>query len=254
MIKTFVKTMSFLFIAYSVSLSAETYKLNKADIAILKKSKQWLNGKQTGNIGNNGIINFKYGVSMPTVFCKPFNATSIKLEEGETVQNFKSGDSERWFLDTVIRGKGTSSKTTYVLIKPLKSGLETNLFIFTNKRIYNIRLVSKQSLWTPFIGFTYDSVAKKPKVKPKVKKISEYSIKSNDNWENTSIYTKKGKTYIKVKKDLDNYKLFVTNKNKSKTITYVLKDGYFIVDTIIQRAILVKNSIFKEIIRIRRNK
>jgi len=253
-IKSFTKIISLLFITYSVCASADTYKLNKEDIEILKKSKQWLNGKYAADIGNNGIINFKYGISMPTVFCKPFNATSIKLEPGETVQDFKSGDSERWFLDTVIRKEDTVNQTTYVLIKPIKSGLETNLFIFTNRRIYNIRLVSKRSLWTPFIGFTYENVVKKVKPKPKVKKISEYSIKTNNDWKNSSIYTKKGKTYIKVKRNHSNYKLFVINKNKFKIITYILKDGYFIVDTIIQKAILVKDSIFKKVIKIRRNK
>jgi len=256
------KKIVFILLIFNTSIYA--YKLSDTDIQVLKKSKNWLTSKHDTQISDDGTVRFKYGKSMPTVFCKPNNATSIELEAGEVIQVPKSGDSERWYLDIVTHKNNQGSNSTYILIKPSVPNLETNLLIYTNRRIYTIRLISSDFLWTPFVAFDYQkqqdkTINKKISIhvrnKSSTKTNTRYNIYVDSKWKPASIYNKYGKTYIRASKSsIFSSKLFIINKNKNQPISYQYKNGYIVVNAIIQNAILIQDGFFKKIIKIRRNK
>jgi len=106
-------------------------------------------------------------------------------------------------------------------------------------------------------GFSRHFILETLKKKPLTgKEIIDFAVKQSDGkWKPSSIYNKYGKTYIKASKSsMFNSKLFIINKNKNQPISYQYKNGYIIVNAIIQNAILIEDSFFKNTIKIRRNK
>ena len=252
-------------------LMGNNYSLTTMEKKSLAMADEWINNNSMIKRQKDGSLSFYYGDNMPTLICRPLNATVIKLEKGEEVKGIKSGDSKRWDFDKV---ENAADGRTFVLVKPTKANIMTNLIIFTDKRIYNIKLISSPTKWTPSISFIYDKDISKStlekeeidikpqpkeikivKAKPKNKNTqkSKYIFESNGLWKPNNIYTKKGKTYINIgSENVSNIRLYVLNKNRSETIKYYYKNNKLIVNSIIQKAILVKDSFTKTIIKIRR--
>lgn len=75
------------------------------------------------------------------VWTAPLRVTALTLAPGETVSAKAAGDTVRWQIGESQSGAGPSLRT-HVLIKPLQTGLETNLVITTNQRVYLLTLHS----------------------------------------------------------------------------------------------------------------
>ena len=257
-----------LFIFLPLFLFSENYSLSPMEQKSIQMAKKWINNNTKIERLRDGSLAFYYGDNMPSLICKPLNATIIKLGKDEVIKDFKTGDSERWKFDTVANAVNGRS---FMLVKPMVANIMTNLIIFTDKRIYNIKLISTKNTWTPAISFIYGDkpIAKKVDPKPidkqkvikqdiktaikKVKK-SEYAFKSNGFWKPTNVFTKHGKTYISVGNiNIKNVRLYILNKT-TKTITYTYKNRQLIINTIVRKAILVRDGFYKTIVNIRRNK
>lgn len=267
---------SILLILVPLFLFSENYSLSPMEQKSIEMAKKWINNNSKIERQKDGSLAFYYGDNMPSVICKPLNATIIKLGEGEVYKSLRTGDTDRWKFDVV---ENATDDRTFILIKPTKSNIMTNLIIFTNKRIYNIKLISSSSNWTPSISFIYDDGSSKTKksnsstqvfntppvedIKPPIKKnikakkvkLSKYIIKSNGTWKPDKIFTKKGKTYIHIGNEkINNIRLYLMNKNNSKTIKYTYSNKYLVVNAIIKKAVLIKDDFTKTVINIRRKK
>jgi len=75
------------------------------------------------------------------VWTAPLRVTTLTLGDGETLITKAAGDTIRWQIGEAISGEG-AGRRTHVLLKPLERGLETNLVLTTNKRVYLIDLKS----------------------------------------------------------------------------------------------------------------
>ena len=75
------------------------------------------------------------------VWTAPLRVTTLTLAEGETLVAKAAGDTVRWQIGEASSGEGPSRRT-HVLLKPLERGLETNLVLTTNRRVYLIDLRS----------------------------------------------------------------------------------------------------------------
>ncbi|MGH7577029.1 MAG: TrbG/VirB9 family P-type conjugative transfer protein, partial [Longimicrobiales bacterium] len=88
-----------------------------------------------------GRILFPFGHTRPVVRCPRLNACVIGLEPGEALTDQPlSGDTERWIIETSVAGGDTL--TPLVVIKPQDCDLATNLVIPTDRRVYELSLVS----------------------------------------------------------------------------------------------------------------
>ena len=228
-------------------------------------AKKWMDNNTKIERQKDGSLAFYYGDNMPSLICKPLNATIIKLGKGEVIKDFKTGDSERWKFDTVTNATDDRS---FILVKPLKSNIMTNLIIFTDQRIYNIKLISTKNTWTPAISFIYKDkpienkvvqnpinkqIVIKKEVKSAIKK-AEYTFVSNGYWTPKNVFTRYGKTYISLgNQNIKDIRLYILNKNK-KTITYRYRANQLVIDAILKKAILVKDGLNKTVINIRRNR
>lgn len=75
------------------------------------------------------------------VWTAPLRVTTLTLAPGETLVTKAAGDTVRWQIGEAVSGAG-AGRRTHVLLKPLERGLETNLVLTTNRRVYLIDLKS----------------------------------------------------------------------------------------------------------------
>ena len=76
-----------------------------------------------------------------TAITSPGYVTTIALRPGEKLITAAAGDTVRWLVDSVQSGSGETAQTL-LLVKPRKAGLQTNLLITTDQRIYTLDLTS----------------------------------------------------------------------------------------------------------------
>ena len=248
-------------------LFSNNYSLSTMEKKSIQIANKWIENNTKIEKQPDGSLGFYYGDNMPSVICKPLNATIIKLGKGEEYKSLRTGDSERWKFDVV---ENATDGRTFVLVKPTQPNIMSNVIIFTDQRMYNIKLISSPTNWTPSISFIYNNTTpnfsisnhsnieqtqKKPikKLTKQVVAKSKFIIKSNGFWKPTSIFIKKGKTYIHIgDKNINNIRLYLINKNIKKTIKYSYRNKYLVVNAIIKKAILIEDGLTKTIINIRK--
>lgn len=100
----------------------------------------------------DGRVVYLYGAPA-TVICAPLNLCLIALEPGERIQRdgVHIGDAIRWRIKPAVG----ADDTTHVVVKPLASGLETDLALVTDRRTYHLRLISRQQGSMPLVAFNY---------------------------------------------------------------------------------------------------
>jgi type IV secretion system protein VirB9 len=87
-------------------------------------------------------------------YAAPGMVTDIALQPGEALVAVASGDTARWVIGDTTSGAG-ESKQTHVLVKPIATGLVTNLVITTDRRAYHVRLVSTGGTAMSSMRWTY---------------------------------------------------------------------------------------------------
>lgn len=84
----------------------------------------------------------------------PERVTDIALQPGETLIAVAAGDTARWVIGDTTSGAG-AIRRTHILVKPIASGLTTNLVITTDRRSYHLALVSTRASAMTRLSWTY---------------------------------------------------------------------------------------------------
>lgn len=89
--------------------------------------------------GGHALVPFGHVRAM--MRCPRLNACMIVLEPGERLTDQPlSGDTERWIIETSVLGADAPS--ALVIVKPQFCDISTNLLIPTDRRVYELGLVS----------------------------------------------------------------------------------------------------------------
>lgn len=216
------------------------------------------------NIITDGFVKFAYNAGQqPIVKATPFQETVISLEPGERFTNITSGDPNRWSYSVAVSGSGASQQQN-VLVKPSLPNISTNMVITTDRRIYNLRLVSSMnaqttrnvSFWYPdeMVDAVNDATLKQfDGTVASVPDVSlnnlnfDYSISSGffcrtPAWRPTRVFDDGTHTYIQFGAKMTNRDmpaLFVLDGNTQELVNYRSKLPYFVVDKIFKQAVLV---------------
>ena len=226
-------------------------------------SYEWMNKNDMPGRGDAGAVMFQFGASMPTLVCAPLYACAIRLEPGETMVQMDAGDAVRWKVTPSVSGSGESA-TTYLIVKPTDSGLTTSLTVTTDRRIYVIKLVSRIDDWMPLVAFNYPEDQKRAmeRYQAQVKAARDATIMSdggnvsaldfgfkmrgdNPSWKPLRVYTDGAKTFIQFSKKVSSSNqelptlLSVGSDDKEQLINYRLVGDRFVVDSVIDRAMLI---------------
>ncbi|MBX9693006.1 MAG: TrbG/VirB9 family P-type conjugative transfer protein [Cyanobacteria bacterium] len=135
-------------------LSEDTIKLDAKQQKGVSLADQWKDKSTLPFMGEDGSVQFIFGATLPSVVCAPLYACDVALQPGEVIRQVMLGDASRWKVSPGITGSGENT-VAHVVVKPSDAGLSTNLVIHTDRRSYNIRLISKKDQWMPLVSFSY---------------------------------------------------------------------------------------------------
>lgn len=210
---------------------------------------------------------FTFGDRQATVVCAPLHVCDVQLQPGETIQQIDVGDSTRWAVKMVRSRSQDGKETSHLIIKPSEINLKSNLVAITDKRTYSVILEShKDRSWMPKVAFSYpDDVqanwntyfAENQNRQTETSSLSAhtsvmslspsldfgYKISGKSDWKPVRVYTDQVKTYIQfpsaAKNDEIPVLLVLGPGNKEQLVNYRLNGDSFVVDKVIQKAILI---------------
>lgn len=114
------------------------------DPALEKAFNQYIKSGKAPNIVTSGFVQFAYNNGQqPVIKTSPGQETVISLEPGERFTNVTTGNPGKWTYSAAMSGTG-SNQQTHILVVPLYPGISTNMVITTDRRLYNIKMVSSE--------------------------------------------------------------------------------------------------------------
>jgi len=204
------------------------------------------------------------------VWTAPLRVTTLTLGVGETLVSKAAGDTTRWQIGEVGSGSGATQRT-HILLKPLERGLETNLVLTTNRRIYLLDLKSGATdafnaaiAWdepvTPAVGASVDQgTGSDPLVTPQGPLDTRYRIEPlgrRAQWAPSSVFNDGQRTFIVFDADLQVQEapiLFVLAPDgEAQMVNYRQQGDLFVVDRVFDRAELRLGGRRPQVVRIHR--
>ncbi|MFE8100887.1 P-type conjugative transfer protein TrbG [Brenneria goodwinii] len=88
------------------------------------------------------------------LYAAPGRVTVVALQPGEELVTIAAGDTVRWVVGDTASGTGDEQRVS-VLVKPVRSGLRTNLVITTSRRTYLLELTSTEKTWMASVSWDY---------------------------------------------------------------------------------------------------
>ncbi|WP_426727604.1 TrbG/VirB9 family P-type conjugative transfer protein [Enterobacter cloacae complex sp. 288G10] len=88
------------------------------------------------------------------VYASPGRVTVVFAQPGEELVTVAAGDTVRWIVGETSSGGGADLRVN-VLVKPIRSGLKTNLVITTSRRTYLLELTSTERAWMASVSWDY---------------------------------------------------------------------------------------------------
>lgn len=185
------------------------------------------------------------------IYCQAGHLTDIRMQPGEEIQFIGGGDTVRWVVDKAAGGSG-AERQWHVYLKPLQSGLETNIIVTTNRHSYQLQAVST-NWYNPIVGWNYPQEEKaaflreQELLQKKENEVTTMSVSKPEllnfgyeisnrsySWTPVLAFDDGKKTYIKMSEKMRNTEapvLFVVDRNgKLNMVNYRFKSNYFIVD------------------------
>lgn len=244
-------------------LSEDTIKLDAKQLKGVSLAEQWKDKSTLPFMAEDGSVQFIFGATLPSVVCAPLYACDVALQPGEVIRQVMLGDASRWKVSPGTTGSGDNT-VSHVVVKPSDAGLSTNIVIHTDRRSYNIRLISKKDQWMPLVSFAYpdDTQAQwaayaeaQKQVKPRAVAIAlpsrkndnlnfNYRIKGDSpSWKPIRVYSDKNKTYIQfpstVKYDHTPALVMLGASNQQQLVNYRMLNDRYVIDQVIDRAALI---------------
>lgn len=235
--------------------------------------KKYMTTGKAESIRGDGFVTLSYNAyNRPIIQCAPLQTCQIELQKNETINAVALGDTKRWITDKIYTGK-PGDGSWIVLIKPTKTGIATNLTIATDKRTYNLGLVSQQGE-SPIVNFWYPSEMAKQMIttaqmrKDQLNQASSNVISSSNDsdgtymdvnnlnfnyalsgdkpvWAPSQVFDTGSKTFVRLPPMVDRTTLpllFIQRNGEQQMINYRYKRPYLIVDGLFAKGLLVSGS------------
>lgn len=230
-------------------------------------------GPQDARVGGVQVFAWSPGRVYP-VRAAPLRVTTLTLGAGETLVSKAAGDTVRWQIGETTSGEGMERRA-HVLIKPLQRGLDTNLVLTTNRRVYLIDLTSV-GVDGFNVAVAWDAAALEPVrpvdpapfgrvrvpdpvVTPQGDLDARYRIEPQGRrprWTPTSVFNDGLRTFVAFDPDLqidEAPALFVIAPDgEAQLVNYRQSGGLFIVDRVFDRAELRLGDRRPQVVRIHR--
>jgi type IV secretion system protein VirB9 len=211
--------------------------------------------------GENGSIVFSFGTSRVRVICAPLRICDIALQPGELVTGVHLGDPVRWSVEPAQTGTGPG-RTLHALVKAHAANLDTNLVIYTDRRVYHLDLISRRKDHMPLVSFSYPEESKRAweayladkrvegaDVAMDLGRVSIEDVHTNyeisgdkPSWRPIAVYDNGKRTCIKMPRGLSTTEapaLLLQERKKTRIVNYRVRDGCYVVDRLFDKAVLI---------------
>lgn len=222
----------------------------------------------------NAIQIYPYTIgALYQVYTAPKQVTDISLQPGEELMSVSAGDTVNWILGDTVSGAGDSEQV-HILIKPVSSGLTTNLIITTTKRTYHMELKSFRETYMAAVSWRYPHEAlvqqrssarranrrsqQTVEARLQVDRLNfRYEIEGDDpHWRPLRAFDDGRKVFIQFPARLDQGEappLFVVGRNgQSQLVNYRINGAYYVVDRLFGAAELRLGEKDQQVVRILR--
>jgi type IV secretion system protein VirB9 len=88
------------------------------------------------------------------VYTSPGRVTDVALQPGEDLRDISAPDTIRWVIGDTESGEG-SARITHIAVKPTRTGLQSNLTVYTSRRTYFLELTSTTETWMASVSWEY---------------------------------------------------------------------------------------------------
>ena len=204
------------------------------------------------------------------LYAAPGQVSLITLQQGEELVSVSAGDTARWMVGDTQSGVGLKSRVN-ILIKPVSSGLITNLVITTSKRTYLMELKSYRQTYMAGVSWHYPleearleeawrkganaGVYRKTLLSAALNFRYEISGHRPD-WRPIRVFDDGRKIYVEFPhnfKTAETPPLFVIGENNTpELVNYRVRGRFYIVDRLFDRAELRLGTKAQRIVRITR--
>lgn len=231
---------------------------------VVKAFNQYVKTGKAPNIMTEGFIQYAYNQGQqPVISTTPYQQTVISLQPGERFTNVSTADPQRWSYSVAYSGTG-ADKRVNVLVTPAVPNISTNMVITTDRRLYDLKLVSTLDnhyirdvrFWYPEdMVNAWNDIAEQQANGVDVAAVPnidlnhlnfDYAISSSGwhgtRWKPTRIFDDGKQTFIQMPSSIssgDLPTLFVMNGQNQELVNYRYKAPYFVVDKIFQQAALL---------------
>ena len=186
------------------------------------------------------------------IHLRPGYITDIRLEPDEVLNYVGGGDSYRWKIDTASNNT-RQGLLTHVFIKPLIEGISTNIVIVSDKRTYHLELISDGTL-SSMVSWRYGSTSlsmytssppllKSPALMPLGISFNYRISNTKLPWSPSFVFNDLSKTYIKMNDTISATYLpslyILDGSNNLVLVSYRFQSGYFIVDSVNDKYLLL---------------
>jgi type IV secretion system protein VirB9 len=249
-------------------LADNSRSLSQRELHSITLAKEWLDNGNKSFRGEDGSVSFLYGATMPRIIVAPLKITDIQFQVGEKIKDVQLGDTTRWMTSPSISGDG-KNQISHLLVKTTDVGLETTLFVSTNKRTYHMNLFSRKYEYMPIVGFKYkdeinqkwDAYNNHFKKEKKIQQASksfkitsalsknidsldfEYTITGETSWKPLRVYNDGIKTYIQMPSSMKYQEapifMVLDKGDNNQLVNYRLKENNYIVDKLFKKGMLI---------------
>jgi P-type conjugative transfer protein TrbG len=212
------------------------------------------------------------------VYAAPLRLTTIELQPGEKIVGRPAaGDTVRWVMDVGRSGTGLTEQQ-HLYVKPTRSGLSTTMVVTTDRRTYYLELHSFEDTYVAAVRWRYaqDEVAQLETAAAREDNLAGATTATNVNldamnfayrisvekgkpsWVPVQVFDDNRKTFIRFPMTMLNREapaLFViSSANDVQIVNYRVKNDYYVVDRLFDRAELRVGQQDQEIVRIARGR
>ena len=249
-----------------IYISPQNATLGKKGKKAVKLASEWISRPVLPTAeGKDGSVVYTFGATLPVVVCRPLRVCVLQLEQGEKIiDSPRCGDTAQWDISP---SNPDDRRPPHIYIKPLDSGLTTDLIIVTDRRTYVVELKSRNDKYTPMVSFRYEenerlrwqahlSEQKRlEKQRQRNNRFStgnltfnaedidfDYSLQGDAKWKPLRVFNDGVKTYLKMPKIMQMYEapvLLTVNDGTEALVNYRLHDDLFIVDQLFDKAVLL---------------
>jgi len=211
-------------------------------------------------IGGTQFYDYNEHKQYPIV-CKVLGLSVLQLEDGEVPIGVPYlSDTLRWEITGDVWRTQDGKNIQLVMIKPLETGLSTNMVLVTTRRIYQIMLTSTRDSYMPMVRFRYPIQLQQMKFNTaqtieeerarKEKEDEGYYLSYNykiisgwfrPEWTPEEAWDDGHKTYIRLPRGVLQMEYPTVFEGSTYIVNYRVNENVMILDKLIKRATLRLN-------------